>query len=178
MANNINIVGVCSQNKIQNAIACNCSTNTWTEFLLCEIVALPIQNIDIESIIEIHSFVEIISQRVVKTPVVEGYTPPNGTPVLGQNVPNRECTHLTGKKLVIEGLLKQKIIYTALVNEQSLNTVNYITPFSTFIIIDSNTHINQSFKVTPYIESSNACNLGERNIYKTTSIFISVVKSY
>lgn len=177
MANNINIVGVYPQNKIQKVIECEDSYNTWTEFLLCEIVTLPIQNIGIEEIIEVHSSIEIISQRVVETPTVTGYTPSIGTPILGQNVSNGECTHITGKKLVIEGLLKQNIIYTALVDEQSVHSVNYITPFSTFIIIDSDTSIRQQFKVTPYIERSSACNFGEQSIYKTTSIFISVVKS-
>lgn len=40
----------------------------------------------------------------------------------------------TGRKLIIEGTLKQKIVYTAEVDVQSVHSANYEVPFIAFII--------------------------------------------
>ena len=47
---------------------------------------------------------------------------------------NAEGTCLTGRKLIIEGTLKQKIVYTAEVDVQSVHSANYEVPFIAFII--------------------------------------------
>lgn len=47
---------------------------------------------------------------------------------------NAEGTCLNGRKLIVNGLLKQKIIYTALVDEQSVHSAHYEVPFLAYII--------------------------------------------
>lgn len=49
-------------------------------------------------------------------------------------IQNAEGTCLTGRKLIVEGLLKQKIVYTALVDEQSVHSAHYEIPFLAYII--------------------------------------------
>lgn len=49
-------------------------------------------------------------------------------------IPNAEGTCLSGRKLVIEGNLKQKIVYTGLVREQSVHSAHFTMPFSAFVI--------------------------------------------
>ncbi|AXU27252.1 TPA: hypothetical protein ACKONR_003941 [Clostridioides difficile] len=49
-------------------------------------------------------------------------------------IQNAEGTCLTGRKLIVEGLLKQKIVYTALVDEQSVHSAYYEIPFLAYII--------------------------------------------
>ena len=132
----INIVGEYPDNKIEKVLTCFTDTDKWTEFYLPEIVDIPIVKQDIEGIVELNSQIEIISQRVIKTPVVNGYAGSNGVYIQGENIPNSECTNLTGRKLIIEGLLKQKIIYTAAVDEQSIHSASLVIPVSTFIIIE------------------------------------------
>lgn len=161
----VNIVGVYPQNKIESILNCSGDTNMWTEFFIPEIVEIPIQKPDIEAIVEVHSCIEIISQRVIKTPTVIGQTQQNP-------IPNSECTLLTGKKLVVEGLLKQKVIYTAAVNEQSLHSASYAIPFSAFIIVPADTPLSQKFRITPYIEDIYAYSMSARNVFKNTTIFI------
>ena len=163
--NKINTLGVFPSNKIEKALSSIDATNKWTEFFIPEIVDVPVQKPDIEDVLEVHSGITIISQRVVKTPIVTGLTN-------GQNVSNSECTNLTGRKLVIEGLLTQKVIYTANVENQAIHSANFIFPFSTFIIIEGNTPLSQKFKITPYIEDIFACRLSERSVFKNTTIFI------
>lgn len=47
---------------------------------------------------------------------------------------NAEGTCLSGRKLIIEGTLKQKIVYTAEVDTQSVHSAHYEAPFMAFII--------------------------------------------
>ena len=168
----MNIVGEYPDNKIEKVLTCFTDTDKWTEFYLPEIVDIPIVKPDIEGIVEIHSQIEIISQRVIKTPVVNGYAGSNGVYIQGENIPNSECTNLTGRKLIIEGLLKQKIIYTAAVDEQSIHSASFVIPFSTFIIIEKDTPLSQKFRITPYVEDIFAYRLSERSVFKNTTIFI------
>ncbi len=58
---------------------------------------------------------------------------PVNTQVLVIN-PNTEETCLTGRKIVIEGVLRQKVIYTGLVLEQSVHSAVFDVPFSTFVV--------------------------------------------
>lgn len=162
----INLLGKFPEDKIEKALSFLDDTNNkWTEFFIPEIVDIPNQKPDIEGILEIHSCINILSQRVVKTPTV-------GVGLAGTKVSNAECTHLTGRKLVIEGLLKQKVVYTANNQEQALHSANFIFPFSTFIIIEKDTPLSQKFRITPYIEDIYACALSERSVFKNTTIFI------
>ena len=172
----INIVGEYPDNKIEKVLTCFTDTDKWTEFYLPEIVDIPIVKPDIEGIVEIHSQIEIISQRVIKTPVVMGYTDDAGNSIAGEDIPNAECTNLTGRKLIIEGFLKQKVIYTAADDEQSLHSANFEIPFSTFIIIEKDTPLSQQFRITPYIEDIFVSRLSERSVFKNTTIFIKASK--
>lgn len=49
-------------------------------------------------------------------------------------MPNEEGTILTGRKLIVEGDLNQKIVYTANVDEQSVHSAHFTVPFSAFVI--------------------------------------------
>lgn len=49
-------------------------------------------------------------------------------------ISNEEGTCLTGRKLVIEGFLKQKVVYTANVSSQSVHSAHFTVPFSAFVI--------------------------------------------
>lgn len=48
--------------------------------------------------------------------------------------PNEEGTCLSGRKLIVEGVLKQKVIYTGLVTTQSVHSVHNEIPFTAYII--------------------------------------------
>lgn len=184
---NVNIVGLYPAEKIEKILECFPS-NSWTQFFIPEIVDIPSKKPDIEGIISVHSNIEIISQRVIKTPIVTdsgcicrkgstGVCECTGvcssttmTPVY--NITNSEGTKLTGRKLIVEGILKQKIIYAAAIDEQSVHSAHFAIPFSVFIIIDKDTPLSKKFKVDYAIEDLFTCRLSERSIFKNTTIFI------
>jgi hypothetical protein len=159
--NIISTLGVCSQAKLESMLPNN-NTTEWTEFFLPEIVDIPCEKPDIETIDSIYSAIEIISQRVVYTPELVDSTQTNW-----------EGTKLTGKKLVVEGILKQKVVYTAERDEQPLHSAHFMKPFSVFIIIDGTSIKSDKFKIDACIEDVFACRLNERSIFKNTTIFIS-----
>lgn len=49
-------------------------------------------------------------------------------------LPNAEGTCLSGRKLIVEGSINQKVVYTALVAEQSVHSAHYEIPFVAYII--------------------------------------------
>lgn len=171
---NISTVGGFCQDKLEKVLQCNPKSDEWVEFYIPEIVDIPEQKPDIEDIVSVSSCIELISQRVIKTPTVSDAVQ-NGVLVPGEKIPNSECTNLTGRKLIIEGLLKQKIVYTAAVPEQTLHSAHFEIPFSVFIIVAPSTPLSQNFRVYPYIEDIFACKLSERSVFKNTTIFIKAV---
>lgn len=109
-------------------------------------------------------------------------------------IPNEEGTLLTGRKIVIEGTISQKIVYTALVPSQSVHSAHYCIPFSALIIpyakfVDMTYDIendcfsytpgqpilvdlNEEFDVIPYIEDIFAYALDQRTIFKNVTLFL------
>ncbi len=172
---NINYVGITPGGTLNSVLQCRPASNQWVQFFVPKILDIPAQKPDIEGIVTVNSCVEVISQRVINTPVVTGYTLPSGVFVSGDEIPNSECTHLTGKKLIIEGIIHQKVIYTALVDDQSLHSADFTIPFSTFIIIDANQPLTQKFVIYPYLEDVFACSMSERSIFSNNTIFIKTV---
>lgn len=115
-------------------------------------------------------------------------------------LPNEEGTILTGRKLIIEGIINQKIVYTALVPTQSVHSAHYSIPFSAFVIpyakfVDMpydleddcfsytpgqpiTVDLNEDFNVTAYIEDIVAYALDTRTIFKNVTLFIKAQSKY
>lgn len=65
---------------------------------------------------------------------IEGVIAVVGTTQILTLIQNEEGTQLTGRKIVIEGVLEQKVVYTALVDRQSVHSFTSEVPFSAYII--------------------------------------------
>lgn len=165
-----NFTGSCCANN--KKLACANISDKWVQLFIPEIRDIPTQKPDVEGIISVTTAIEIISQRVIKTPTVTGYTDANGNVIPGNQIPNSECTFLTGKKLIIEGFIRQKVVYTALVEDQAMHSATFAIPFSTFIIIDGDTPLSQSYKVYPFVEDAFVCKLSERSIFTNSTLFL------
>ncbi|WP_053956606.1 DUF7507 domain-containing protein [Inediibacterium massiliense] len=84
-----------------------------------ENVVIPPQKPDAEEILEVKVEVEIDETYYIKTPVVTSY----------------EGQVLTGNKLIVEGTLKQKVLYIADEPTQSVHAAHFHVPFSTFLVL-------------------------------------------
>ncbi|MBF8984559.1 DUF3794 domain-containing protein [Lutibacter sp. B2] len=166
----IDIRGVCTRAQIEAITIGADPDDTWTQIFIPEVLCIPTQKPDVEQILTLTSRVDIISQRVVKTPIVGTIVP--GPPPVFVPDPNYEGTFLTGRKLVIEGILRQKIIYTADVPEQSVHSAHFDVPFSAFIILPWDAPLFTKYKIEPCIEDIFVCRVSKRQVFKNVTIFI------
>lgn len=73
-------------------------------------------------------------------------------------IPNEEGTCLTGRKLIVEGVLKQKVVYTGLVESQSVHSTHNEIPFTAYIIPYANFEgLNYEENVTVIADPANPC---------------------
>lgn len=141
----VNVVGLCDPSTIQFSKSTDVSYKTdynWTEISIPEILCIPHLKPDIEHIDKVLISAEITSAQLIETPrflQIDSSTTPNvyATDANGFNIPlpNSEGTYLTGRKLLVEGILKQKIVYTADVDVQSVHSAHFEIPFSAFMIV-------------------------------------------
>lgn len=155
-----------------NKLPCGDAGDEWVQLFIPEIKDIPNQKPDMEGIVSVNTAVEIISKKVIKTPTVKGYTDASGNVIKGEDIGNAECTKLTGRKLIIEGFIKQKVVYTALVEDQALHSATFVIPFSAFIIIDGATPLSQSYQVHSFVEDTFVCKMSERSLFSNSTLFL------
>ncbi|WP_371372027.1 DUF3794 domain-containing protein [Sporomusa aerivorans] len=154
------INGICPREQLENFLDCG-DIRRWTQIFVPEVLCIPSQKPDIEQLVSISAVVEIISQQIVRTPGDEGMT-----------FTNEECTDLTGKKLIIEGVLQQKIVYAAAVDEQSVHSVHFDVPFSAFIVLSPKDPRTRKFKIDVCIEDIFVSDITPRKIFKNVTLVI------
>lgn len=135
----------------------------WTQTSIPETLTIPEQKPDIEQLFKIVVKVDIISQRIVKTPI--------------SCASNLAGEYLSGKKLIIEGFLNQKIFYVADVAEQSVHAAHFKVPFSDFIVIPCETNINDKFRIDRYIEDVFVKAVDKRTVFKNVTLCLHAVST-
>jgi hypothetical protein len=156
------IKGVCPPEVIEDMLEDR--SRNWTQIFVPEVLCVPAQKPDIEQILNVNARVEIISQRVIKTPrLVDA----NDVPVRSE-----EGLYSTGRKLIIEGILRQKVIYTAANQQQSVHAAHFDVPFSAFIVLEEDTLLSTKYKIEACIEDVFVCGCTARQIFKNVTIFL------
>ncbi|MGL4772521.1 MAG: hypothetical protein ACRC2K_03055 [Clostridium sp.] len=133
---------------------------------ILEILTIPCQKPDIENILSVIVSAEVENIRVIDTEV--------GKSNEGQN--------LTGKKLVVELRLKEKVTYVADECTQSVHAAHYENLKSFFVIIPNDVNGNDvcdliranRININPYVEAVHTRMLDNRTIFKCVLIFIDV----
>jgi len=121
-----------------------------------ETLTIPSVKPDIEEILEVIAEVEITYTNVIKTPIVISY----------------EGQELTGWKLIVEGMLRQKVVYIADEPSQSVHAAEFDVPFSTFLVLPKDYRICQSIKVQGLIEDVFVKLIDKRTIFKNVTLMI------
>jgi uncharacterized repeat protein (TIGR01451 family) len=139
----------------------------FTEVAIPEIVTIPAAKPDMEQLLSVMVDAKIVSLRIVDTP--------KGTSYEGQK--------LTGKKLSIELLLKQKVKYIADEPTQSVHAAHFEhTVNSIWVIVPEKINCKSietllmqgKLVVTPYIEDIYGEQLDKRTIFKNITVLIHV----
>ena len=154
------VVGTCCPTTLNKMLFDG--NTTWTELIVPEVLCIPKQKPNIEQLISVSAKLDILSQRVVATPIG----------LADVHYANNEGTRLTGRKLIIEGLLRQKVMYVADVPEQTVHTAHFDIPFSAFIILTGNEPLSAKYWLDTCIEDIYITDLNKRQIFKNVTVFI------
>lgn len=142
----------------------------FTQIAIQEMVSIPEEKPDMEAILSCMVEAIIISARLIETPCMKSY----------------EGQLLSGRKLIIELKLDQKVTYVADVVSQSEHSAHFENLFnSLFVVVPQrvgNIPIENLFKkgrinVTPYIEDIYCEMLDSRNIFKNITLLLDVTFS-
>lgn len=138
------------------------------EELIKELLVIPDAKPDIENILDILVWVDVIEYKLITTE--------KGTANSGQN--------LSGLKLVVKIRLKEKVMYVADRCTQSVHAAHYETIKSLFIILPEKIDgmdtcklvKRKQLKVIPYVEAVCFRKLNERCIQKCVMLLVEAKK--
>ena len=136
----------------------------FTELALADILVVPEAKPPIEQLMTVNVEVIIDSVRVVRTP--------SGRSLAGQI--------LRGAKVVVEGTIKQGILYVADMPDQPVHGFDGSLPFSTFIVVPSKidgvsiTELIPAIGVAPFVEDVYARLVSPRKVFKNVVLFLNV----
>lgn len=82
---------------------------------------------------------------------------------------------LTGRKLIIDGTLNQRIEYIELCSDQSVNVAEYAIPFNTFIVLSDNCNIYDDITVESTIENFNIKLVENGYFYQNVALLLKVI---
>ena len=164
MSELIQVGGLCDVKSIDLS-----SSLAWTEISVPETLIIPDVKPDIEGVDAIDVAAQIIRTKAIVTPQ--------------SLIPNQEGKNLTGRKLIVEGLLCQTINYTANECTQSVHSAHFAVPFSAYIVIPKTIIINGqpvdsldiNFQVIPCIEDVFIKTITPRKIFKNVTLLLQAV---
>lgn len=151
----------------------------WKQMYIPETLSIPPQKPDIEVVNSLDISVNIIRADVIRTP--RSYT--------STDVPieSLEGKLLTGRKLIIQGELCQKVVYTANETEQPVHSAHFYVPFSAYIVIPEEVTFTNgtvtttidscsiNYEVNACIEDASILTLDERTVYKQITLLLYAV---
>jgi hypothetical protein len=129
------------------------------QFTVQENLTIPAAKPDIEQILRVMAEASITSTKIIKTPT--------GVSLEGQK--------LTGWKVIVEGVIHQKIEYVADEPTQSVHSAHFKIPFSTFIVLPCSITNDMVVTVVPYIEDIYAKQLDKRHIFKNITLLLDAI---
>lgn len=150
----IETVGLCDLSEI------DLEDGTFKQIAVPETVTIPAQKPDVEQIIKVVINGEITRTKVIKTPVRR-----DSRDVI---LPSAGGQRLTGRKLIIEAKIRQKIVYVAEteLGDQPVHSAEFELPFSTFIVLPEDTPLESRFDIEICIEDIFVERLNPRQIFK------------
>ena len=154
----IDISGLCNPADVTDVIS---QYPYWLQMNIAETLAIPVLKPDVEQINSGNISVDN-----------------------GDYIPNLEGKVSTGRKLIIEGQLCQKIVYTANVLDQSIHSAHFYVPFSSYIVVPSEItftngttvdSLNVEFQANACVEDVAVKLLDERTILKQVTLLLYAV---
>ena len=157
MSTPLTTTGITSGTLLKNLISRN--DKVWNEISFSRNLILPSNLPNAKNVTAISSSIKLTSQKIIQTPESQ----PNAKNFYGES--------LSGKKLIIEAVLKQRITYVADNQENTTHSLIINLPFSCYIIVPKANELNQKFNVNSYIEDLHSCCINERTLFTGAILF-------
>ena len=159
----LDITGFCNASDVTETLT---KYPYWIQMYLPETLSIPPQKPDAETINAVNVTISIIRKEVIKTPISGG--------------DNLEGKVLTGRKLIVEGDLCQKIVYTADEPQQSVHSAEFSVPFSAYIVVPKEYTFNSvvfdsldiNYEVNSCVEDLSVELLDPRTILKRVTFLL------
>lgn len=132
--------------------------STFKQLSIDDTLCIPDVKPDIEEINDMNVEGEIIECHVISTP----------------SVISNEGQTLSGYKLIVRGVLREIIEYTADTAEQSVHSAHYSLPFSSFIVLPENYVPGSKLDVAVEVEDIYYKKIDPRCFFKNITILINV----
>ena len=129
--------------------------SAFKQISLDEYLEIPTQKPDMEQLNEIKGTVNILNCHVIQT----------------TKATSKEGQILSGYKLVVHGVLKQVVQYTA-VDTQAIHSAHYDVPFSTFIVLPPDYLVGSKIEVEGVIEDIYYNMIDGRTFFKNATVLV------
>lgn len=139
----------------------------FTEITFTELLEIPYEKPDVEKLLSVMVSADVISEKLIDTPVAKSY----------------EGQVLSGRKLIVEVKLREKVKYVANKQCQSVHSAHYDDVIkSVFVIVPeeidgvkvSDLIRRRKYSITPYLEDVYAVMRDCRTIYKCVTLLVDV----
>ncbi|GFP74492.1 SPOCS domain-containing protein [Clostridium fungisolvens] len=134
-------------------------SNTFKQFQIQEFLSIPAEKPDIEDIIKINAYAEVISTNIIKTPC--SVSP--------------EGQRLTGWNMIVKGKITQNIEYISNSPLHSIHSAEFTAFFSNYIILDECITPDTPIQVNCYIEDLYVNQIDNRRFFKNVMLLLDAV---
>ena len=156
--NNYEVIGLCDIKRFNKKIS-EFKDKSWAQVILSEKSKITSNKLSIKSITKVYLNIKIISTKIIKTHFFDSS--------------NVEGLKINGKLLLVLGEIYENIIYISDTRYNSVHSLDFKIPFSTCIVIDKNTDLNNdSFCIYPCIENVFINMLDERTLNRSINLFL------
>ena len=153
------IYGLCNKNILNNLLISDInSINYWNQISLSKIFTLPLDKPDIIQILSVSSKFKLIDKKFISTPK--------------SNDNNLNNLSLTGKKLIVNGLLCQRMEYISKTENQEVISIDIIIPISSYIMLPNNYPYYNKFNICFCLENVDLCCLNNRQVFSSAVVFL------
>ena len=161
--NNYKIIGLCDIENFTKKIN-KFKDKSWEHVTLCIKLKIPKNLPSLKNILKCHVNAKIIFIKTINLPL--------------SNITNIEGKNITGKCLLVNGVISQKIVYIADNNSESMHCFNYNIPFSIYIPVNKNINIDEdNYCFYPCIEDVFIYSLDYRTLINKITLFLFAHKS-
>ncbi|MPQ42428.1 DUF3794 domain-containing protein [Clostridium tarantellae] len=156
--NNYEVISLCDIKKFTKKHG-PFNNSAWTQISIADVLMLHYTKYYIEKIEKIYVDVSITHTKIIETPI---------SPSI-----NSEGMKLTGKKLLIDGFICSKIVYTSLTKEQTVYTANFTVPFCTYVVIEETADpFNDKYCIKACIEDVFLSLIDCKTVFQNITLFL------